>query len=149
VGGGGGALTRAVVSTRISRDPEGEALGVERQRQDCLDRAAREGWQVLDVLVENDVGASSYSRKPRPLYAALLKRGKLQRARQGQPMTGGGRPFGYANDRLTVIEDEAAASRGPPEGFGSPTHAPPCPTPGKNLDRHPAYILAAYMTSGD
>jgi site-specific DNA recombinase len=142
-----------------------------------------------NVLVENDVGASSYSRKPRPLYAQLLeraqrrefdvilaysnsrltrrpleledlirlhestgvrlatvvsgdddlstadgrmvarikasvdageaervsertRRGKLQRARQGRPMTGGGRPFGYANDRLTVIEAEAEAERG-------------------------------------
>jgi DNA invertase Pin-like site-specific DNA recombinase len=39
------------------------------------------------------------------------RRAKLQRARQGRPMTGGGRPFGYANDRLTVIEAEAAAIR--------------------------------------
>jgi len=180
-------MTRAVVYARISRDPEGEALGVQRQRQDCLDRAAREGWQVVDVVVENDVGAS-YSRKHRPLYAQLLersrrrefdvilaysnsrltrrpleleelirlheatgvrlctvvsgdddlstadgrmvarvkasvdaaeaervsertRRAKLQRARQGQPMTGGGRPFGYANDRLTAIDEEAAAIR--------------------------------------
>ena len=66
-------MTRAVIDTRISRDAEGE--GVERQRQDCLDRAAPEGWQVVDVLVENDVGASSYSRKPRPLYGQLLERG--------------------------------------------------------------------------
>jgi site-specific DNA recombinase len=181
-------MTRAVVYTRISRDPEGEALGVARQRLDCLDRASREGWTVVDILVENDVGASSYSRKPRPVYAELLqrarrrefdvilaysnsrltrrpleleelirlheatgvrlctvvsgdddlgtadgrmvarikasvdageaervsertRRAKLQRARQGQPMTGGGRPFGYANDRLTVIDEEAAAIR--------------------------------------
>jgi hypothetical protein len=39
------------------------------------------------------------------------RRAKLQRARQGRPMTGGGRPFGYANDRLAVIDDEAAAIR--------------------------------------
>ncbi|HSK53680.1 MAG TPA: recombinase family protein, partial [Jiangellales bacterium] len=39
------------------------------------------------------------------------RRAKLQRARQGQPMTGGGRPFGYANDRLTFIDDEAEAMR--------------------------------------
>ena len=69
-------MTRAVVYARISRDPEGEALGVERQRLDCLDRAAREGWQVVDVLVENDVGASGYSRKPRPVYASLLERAR-------------------------------------------------------------------------
>jgi hypothetical protein len=58
------ALIRAVVDTRISHDPEGEALRVQRQRQDCLDQAAREGWHVVDVVVENDVGASSYSRNP-------------------------------------------------------------------------------------
>ena len=29
------------------------------------------------------------------------RRAKLQRARQGQPMTGGGQPFGYPTDRLT------------------------------------------------
>jgi DNA invertase Pin-like site-specific DNA recombinase len=67
-------MTRAVIYTRISRDPEGEALGVQRQRQDCLDRAAREGWQVIDVLVENDVSASGYARKPRPLCAQLMQR---------------------------------------------------------------------------
>jgi integrase/recombinase XerD len=32
---------------------------------------------------------------------------------------------------------------------GTPTHAQPCATTGrKNLDRHPKYILAAYMASG-
>jgi hypothetical protein len=35
---GSGGMTRAGVYARISRDPEGEALGVERQRLDCLDR---------------------------------------------------------------------------------------------------------------
>lgn len=36
--------------------------------------------------------------------------------------------------------------RSPP---GTPTHAPPCATTArKNLDRHPNYILAAYMASG-
>jgi site-specific DNA recombinase len=85
-------MTRAVIYTRISRDPEGDALGVARQRQDCLDRAARDGWQVIDVLVENDVGASSYSRKPRPVYAALLERA---RRREFDVI------LAYSNSRLT------------------------------------------------
>jgi site-specific recombinase XerD len=41
-----------------------------------------------------------------------------------------------------------ATSRSPP---ATPTHAPQCVTPErarKNLDRHPNYILAAYMASG-
>jgi len=84
--------TRCVIYTRISRDDEGEALGVARQREDCLARAEREGWQVVDVLVENDVGASERSKKPRPIYADMLRR-----ARQ--------REFGvilaYSNSRLT------------------------------------------------
>jgi len=65
-------------------------------------------------------------------------------------MTGGGRQFGYANDRLTVIEDEAAASR---DAARRVRLADPRTTlratPGTNLDRHHAYILAAYMTSGN
>jgi site-specific DNA recombinase len=66
--------TRAIIYTRISRDAEGEALGVERQRQDCEARADRDGWEVVDVLVENDTGASANSRKPRPLYDDMMAR---------------------------------------------------------------------------
>ena len=87
-------MTRAVVYTRISRDPEGEALGVQRQRQDCLDRAAREGWVVVDVLVENDVGASSYSRKPRPVYAALWNAPSTPSSTSSWPTRTAGSPAG-------------------------------------------------------
>ena len=64
---------RAVVYCRISDDREGERLGVERQRQDCLARAQREGWEVVDVFTDNDVGASTRSRKPRPAYRQVIK----------------------------------------------------------------------------
>ena len=58
---------------RISRDTEGLALGVERQREDCLALAVQHGVNVPAerLLIENDVGASGRSRKPRPLYQWL------------------------------------------------------------------------------
>ncbi len=63
---------RAVVYCRISDDREGQGLGVERQRADCLARAEREGWHVAEVYTDNDVGASTKSRKARPSYKRML-----------------------------------------------------------------------------
>lgn len=64
---------RVAVYCRISDDRDGKGLGVERQRQDCLARVEREGWQVVEVFTDNDVGASSKSRKPRPSYKRMLE----------------------------------------------------------------------------
>lgn len=36
-------------------------------------RAEREGWQVVDVFTDNDVGASTKSKKARPAYRQMLK----------------------------------------------------------------------------
>jgi DNA invertase Pin-like site-specific DNA recombinase len=62
--------TRAAVYCRISDDPAGTMLGVERQREDCIALAARRGWPVAEVYVDNDL--SAYSGKVRPEYARLL-----------------------------------------------------------------------------
>src|SRR4051794_1962622 len=64
---------RAAVYCRISDDREGERLGVERQREDCLARAQRESWEVVEVFTDNDVGASTRSRKSRPAYKQVIK----------------------------------------------------------------------------
>jgi DNA invertase Pin-like site-specific DNA recombinase len=61
---------RAAIYCRISQDRRDEGLGVARQEQDCRDLAARNGWEVGDVYVDNDV--SAYSSKPRPAYRRLL-----------------------------------------------------------------------------
>ena len=37
---------------RISKDRTGEALGVERQEQDCRELAARPGWKAFDVYCD-------------------------------------------------------------------------------------------------
>ena len=63
------SMTNAAIYTRISRDPSGEGLGVERQRQDCEALAQRLGWQVAATYVDDD--ASAYSNKPRPAYREL------------------------------------------------------------------------------
>jgi DNA invertase Pin-like site-specific DNA recombinase len=59
------------VYCRISDDRRGLGLGVERQREDCLDLARRSGWRVTGTYIDNDI--SAYSGKPRPQYAALMQ----------------------------------------------------------------------------
>jgi site-specific DNA recombinase len=63
---------RAAVYCRISRDAEQEGLGVARQEEDCRKLAKREGFAVTEVYVDNDISASTKSRKPRPSYDRLL-----------------------------------------------------------------------------
>jgi site-specific DNA recombinase len=61
---------KAAIYCRISKDKTGAGLGVERQEQDCRELAARLGWTVVAVYVDNDL--SAYSGKPRPRYLELL-----------------------------------------------------------------------------
>ena len=65
---------RAAVYVRISDDREGERLGVERQRADCIALAERKGYVVIrPVYEDNDIGASTRSApKRRPDYDAML-----------------------------------------------------------------------------
>lgn len=82
----------ALIYCRISADPEGRAIGVERQEQDCRALAERLGFAVAGVHVDNDVSASTGSSKPRPEYAAMTAR-----VRQG----GIAAVLAYSNSRLT------------------------------------------------
>ncbi|MBA2386545.1 MAG: recombinase family protein, partial [Acidimicrobiia bacterium] len=61
----------AAIYCRISRDPSGAELGVRRQEQDCRAIAEREGWNVIEILVDDD--RSAYSGKPRPAYQRLCE----------------------------------------------------------------------------
>ncbi|MQA15519.1 MAG: recombinase family protein [Pseudonocardiaceae bacterium] len=58
------------VYLRQSYDRHGDELAVDRQRGDCLDLAARRGWTVTDVLVDNDTSASG--KVARPGFETLL-----------------------------------------------------------------------------
>lgn len=68
----------AVIYVRISRDREGRALGVERQEQDCRALAARLGYTVLRVYSDNDLSASTRSKKARPAYRQLIADAKAE-----------------------------------------------------------------------
>lgn len=82
----------ADVYLRISDDREGLEVGVERQEEDCRALAASMGLTVRRVYRENDVGASSLSRKPRSLYRAMI-----ESVRKGEVKT----VLAYSNSRLT------------------------------------------------
>jgi len=63
----------AAIYCRISDDRTGEQAGVGRQEADCRALAKRKGWPVAGIYTDNDVSASSYSRKARPAYQKLLE----------------------------------------------------------------------------
>ncbi|MEE3127067.1 MAG: recombinase family protein, partial [Actinomycetota bacterium] len=84
---------RAAVYCRISRDAEQEGLGVKRQEDDCRALVEARGWTLVEPpFVDNDISASSLSRKPRPAYDALLA---AVRAGQVDAVVA------YSNSRLT------------------------------------------------
>ncbi|MFB6567382.1 recombinase family protein [Streptomyces noursei] len=65
-----GSPRRVVIYCRISDDREGKRWGVGRQEKVCRERAEHNGWDVVEVLVENDV--SAFNGKLRPKYEQLL-----------------------------------------------------------------------------
>lgn len=62
----------AAAYTRISRDAEGLALGVKRQRQDIEGYVSRHGLQVVGRYEDNDMGAPTHSTEPRRSYKQML-----------------------------------------------------------------------------
>lgn len=85
-------LIPAFAYERISDDREGRELGVERQREDNETLAKRHGCQVLQHFTDNDIGASTKSKKKRPGYEAML-----QRVEAGEAQV----VLAYSNSRLT------------------------------------------------
>ncbi|MGW7128877.1 recombinase family protein [Streptomyces bobili] len=68
--GQSGIRRRAVIYCRISDDREGRREGVDRQEKACRQSAARLDWDVVEVLIDNDI--SAYSGKRRPQYERML-----------------------------------------------------------------------------
>jgi site-specific DNA recombinase len=60
----------AALYARISSDPEGDRLGVNRQVTDCESLAARLGWTIGERYIDDD--RSAYSAKVRPEYQRML-----------------------------------------------------------------------------
>ncbi|MFG1676765.1 recombinase family protein [Micromonospora sp. NPDC049282] len=63
---------RCAIYCRISQDRESELRGVTRQEQDCRELAAQRGWEVVGVYVDNDLSASTRSKKSRPEFDAMV-----------------------------------------------------------------------------
>jgi site-specific DNA recombinase len=67
---------RAAIYARISDDTEGRSAGVARQVEDCRALAERLGWALHPdadpVFIDNDISASTKSRKRRPAFDRLL-----------------------------------------------------------------------------
>jgi site-specific DNA recombinase len=83
---------QVAIYTRISRDENDARHGVERQEADCRALAERLGWEIVAVFTDNDISASTSSRKPRPAYAEMI-----EAVRVGQV----GGIVAYSNSRLT------------------------------------------------
>lgn len=64
---------RAVIYTRVSSDAAGKGRSVSEQEVDCRAICEREGWDVAEVLTDNDIGASRHSGKDRPAYRRLTE----------------------------------------------------------------------------
>lgn len=82
-----------VAYLRISKDRVGAGLGVERQKHDITEQAAREGVTIQHWYVDNDMSAYQ-RRKPRRDYTQLLAD---MSAGQVEP---GGRVWVWHTDRL-------------------------------------------------
>jgi len=65
---------RCFIYCRISQDREGRSLGVDRQERTCRALAERLGYVVAHVYIENDTGASTRSKKPRPQFKDMMAR---------------------------------------------------------------------------
>jgi DNA invertase Pin-like site-specific DNA recombinase len=64
-------VPKIAVYTRISRDDEGDGLGVTRQREDCERLTDLRGWAVAKIYEDNDV--SAYKRNVRrPEFELML-----------------------------------------------------------------------------
>jgi site-specific DNA recombinase len=55
---------RAVVYCRISLDATGQGLGIARQEEACRKRCDERGWEVVEVIADNSISASSGKRRP-------------------------------------------------------------------------------------
>lgn len=82
----------ALIYSRISSDPEGRAVGVDRQEADCKKLAERHGYTVAGIYRDNDVSASTKSTKKRPSFTQMV-----ERVRQGDVAA----VLAYSNSRLT------------------------------------------------
>jgi DNA invertase Pin-like site-specific DNA recombinase len=112
--------TAVAIYARTSQDRTGEGLGVERQLKDCRAEAERREWLVAQEYVDDDISGdgllvarllSVVAANESDAKAHRTKRKMQDLAKRGLPRSGGVRPFGFNDDRMTDKETEAAAIR--------------------------------------
>ncbi|MEV5806008.1 recombinase family protein [Streptomyces parvulus] len=64
---------RVGIYVRISKDRRGQELGIQRQERACRELCERMGWGILKVYPDNDVSASTTSKRRRPGYTEMLR----------------------------------------------------------------------------
>ncbi|NXY95985.1 recombinase family protein [Streptomyces sp. BR123] len=64
---------RVAIYVRISKDRKGQELGIQRQEQACRELCERLGWGVHKVYPENDMSASTTSKRQRAVYSEMLR----------------------------------------------------------------------------
>ncbi len=65
------ASLRAVIYCRVSSDRAGDGRSVEEQETACRRDCDRNGWQVVQVLVDNDRSASRRAKRQRQAFSEL------------------------------------------------------------------------------
>ena len=98
---------------RLTRSP--------RELEDVIDLADKNGIELATVTGEIDLASPTGRLVARMLGAAARheaehkaerqKRQRRQNAEAGKVSGGGTRPYGYADDRVTIVEEEAAIIR--------------------------------------
>src|SRR5690606_39044801 len=69
-------MKRAATYRRISDDREGREIGVARQAEDLAALAKRLGVTIVADYEDNDISASTRSRRRRPGYEAMIAAAK-------------------------------------------------------------------------
>ncbi|GAA2068806.1 recombinase family protein [Williamsia deligens] len=64
---------RAIIYTRVSNDQSGRSTSTDDQERECRAICEQRGWDVAEVLCDNDIGASRWSGKDRPAYQRLAE----------------------------------------------------------------------------
>ncbi|MFM9602416.1 recombinase family protein [Streptomyces turgidiscabies] len=66
------SFLNTAIYARLSEDRSGESENVRIQVAECQDYAADNSWPAVGTYSDNDIGASKFSKKPRPDYVRLL-----------------------------------------------------------------------------